>query len=580
MNRVHTLELSIVIGAIALFAHTAEAASLFLVPGSGEFRTGGKITVDLKIDSEGTGINAGQATIRFPKETLQVTAVEKVNSTFSFWLEEPTYSNDDGVISFIGGTPYGVSGSSIQVLRITFTSKGSGTAPITIVDAAVTASDGSGTNVLSKTGGASFTISPTAAMPTATTPTTAAPAVPTPQQIVREAAPAAGLPIKPVLNVPLYPDPTSWYSAINVFNTRWTLPADVNGVAAVLNKQPSFTPSESEGLFDNKSFNALSDGIWYLHVRFRNNIGWGPVTHHRIAIDTVAPQPFEVTTTESTQSDSPTLNLQFKTTDALSGVQEYHIKVEDRDWITIPAEGFTGTYALPLAEPGKHRITIKAHDKAENGIEQSIEHETIPLPSPAITFVTERVFSEEPLGITIRGSALPNAHVLIDLKQADSLIATSTIPTDTLGNWEYTFTDHLMNGSYVASVQTRNDRGALSLVVSSSKITVSSKPLFQIGVFILTQQGANFLLLILIIVGTVAGWWFYKTRRERTALRVDLAESDTAKVFNMIKADIDKVDKARATPTTADDEFATQKMRDNIKRMETYVKKEIGKAKE
>ena len=51
MNRVHTLKLSIVMGAIALFANTAEAASLFLVPGSGEFRTGGKITVDLKIDS-------------------------------------------------------------------------------------------------------------------------------------------------------------------------------------------------------------------------------------------------------------------------------------------------------------------------------------------------------------------------------------------------------------------------------------------------------------------------------------------------------------------------------------------------
>jgi len=580
MNRVHTLKLSIVMGAIALFANTAEAASLFLVPGSGEFRTGGKITVDLKIDSEGTGVNAGQATIRFPKETLQVTAVDKSNSTFSFWLEEPTYSNEDGVISFIGGTPYGISGSSIQVLRITFTSKGSGTAPITIVDAAVTASDGSGTNVLSTTGDASFTISPTAAIPTATTPTTAAPAVPAPQQIVREPAPAAGLPIKPILNVPLYPDPTAWYSVINIFNTRWTLPADVSGVAAVVNKQSSYTPGESEGLFENKSFNALSDGIWYLHVRFRNNIGWGPVTHHRIAIDTAAPQPFEVSSVEGEQSDSPILTLHFKTTDALSGIQDYQIKMTDRDVVTIPAEGFTGTYILPVETPGKHTITIKARDHAGNGIENSLEHETIPLPSPTFTFVTERVFSDEPLGVTLRGSALPNTFILVSLKQKDAFIATSTVATDALGNWEYTFMDQLRNGSYLASIQNKDSRGALSLLIESPEIKVSGKPIFQLGLFVLTQAGAIFLLILLLLIGGGSGWWFYKTRRARTALRVDLAESDTAKVFNMIKADIDKLDKARTTPTTVDDEFATQKMRENIKRMETYVKKEIIKAKE
>lgn len=580
MSIVHILKLSIIMGTIALFAHTAEAASLFLVPSTGEFRTGSTITVDLKIDSEGSGLNAAQATLRFPKETLQVTAVEKTNSAFSFWLEEPTYSNEDGVISFTGGTPYGISGASIQVLKITFTSKGSGTAPITIVDAAVTASDGSGTNLLSKTGSASFTISPTAALPTPTTGTAAVPAIPVPKQIVREAAPASGLPIKPTIMVPLYPDGTEWYNATNVFNTRWTLPPDVSGVAAVLNKQPGFTPGESEGLFENKSFPALSDGIWYLHIRFKNNIGWGPVAHHRIAIDTQPPLPFELTSLEGDKSDTPSITLNFKTSDALSGLREYHIKINGNEWRVIPVQNFTGSYTVPVENPGKHRIVVMAHDLAGNGVENSIEQETIPLPSPTFTFVTSTVFTDEPTGINLKGTALPNTTVLISLKKGDARVASSTVTSDTYGNWEYIFSDILRSGNYIANIQNKDARGALSLIVDSPKISVSEKPIFQFGPVVLTKQGAIIILILLILGGLGGGRWFYKTRRERTALRIEVAENDAAKVFKMIETDIDKLDKARSTATTVDDEFIAQKMREDLKKMGTYVKKEIGKAKE
>ena len=119
------------------------------------------------------------------------------------------------------------------------------------------------------------------------------------------------------------------------------------------------------------------------------------------------------------------------------------------------------------------------------------------------------------------------------------------------------------------SIQNRDARGALSFVIDSPKITVSNR------------YGTVLILLFAILIGSLAaGFWFYKTRREKTALRIDVAESDTAKAFNMIKADIDKLDKARTTETTVDDEFITQKMRENVKKMETYVKKEIIKAKE
>jgi len=574
MKTLYTIPISITLGALLLFAHTANAASFFFAPTTGTFGVGSKFTVDLKIDSEGVGMNAGQATIRFPKETLEVSSVDKGSSTFNFWLTDPTFSNQDGVISFAGGTPYGISGASMQVLRITFTSKGSGDAPLTIVDAAITASDGSGTNILSKTGEGAFTISPTAAK------VTPAP-IPAPQQIVRKAVPASSLPEQPILIVPLYPDPTRWYNIENIFTAQWDLPREITGINTGLNKQPNSTPAESsEGLFDSKTFDALPEGARYLHVRFRNSAGWGPTAHYRLAVDTKPPLPFEITSPESEKSEAPSQLLQFRTSDALSGLSMYQIKVNDADWIIVPAQDFSGEYRITFNEPGKHHIIVKALDQAGNSIENSIDHEVTPIASPAFTFTSKDVFSDQPIGLSVKGTAFPDTEVLLLLKTNGSLIASSTALVNTQGNWEYTFTDPLRNGVYTVSIQNKDTRGALSLFVDSSEITVTEKPIFQFGPIVFTKQGAIILLILLIIVGISGGWWFYERRREKIALRLAVAESDTAKVFQIIETNLEKLNKARETSTTADDEFITQKMQEDVKKMSGYVKKAITKVQE
>lgn len=556
-----TIKLSFVFGLAALFANTAEAASIFFVPGTGEFGVGGKITVDLKIDSEGEGLNAAQATLRFPKETLQVTSVEKTNSAFNFWLEEPTYSNDDGVISFVGGTPYGISGASIEVLRVTFTSKGSGAAPITIVDSAITASDGSGTNILSKTNDALFTISPTATTPTLV--------VPAPKQITREPTPASGLPEKPIITIPLYTDPNAWSNLSNTFTANWALPSDISGVNTAINKDLNFVMDEqSAGLFDNKTFGALSDGTWYLHVRFKNSIGWGPTAHYRIAIDTQPPLPFQISTNESETSDNPSPTFIFKTSDALSGLRGYRMRAGTGNWVVIPTKGFSGSFALPINNPGKYHVIIQAVDLAGNSIENSIDHETTAIASPTFTFVTTNLFSEEAQGLSVKGTAIPSTEILLALKSGDAIIASSTIAVDVQGNWEYTFSDPLRNGTYVASIQNKDARGARSLVVNSSSIQV-------------TGRYTNIILVsFAILIGAIiAGYWYYKKRREQTALRLDVAESDASKVFKMLENDIEKLNHARSTPTLVDDEFIIKKLAENVKKMGVYIKEEINRAK-
>lgn len=279
-----------------LSAKNAHAAAIFLSPPAAESRLSEELSFDVKIDSEGESFNAAQAVVRFPKDTLKVSSLDKTNSLFSFWLEEPNFSNSEGIISFIGGTPYGVAGSSVQILKIVFQAKGSGGGNLTISDAAVTASDGSGTSIFSKVLSAAFLIAPeevtpkppvSAPFPEAVSkepeiepeaaPTAAElPILPsTPMQIVREAVPTGKLPAQPSLTIPLYPDSSKWHNLISPFNVCWDLPLDVTDISTAINSQPAYNPAQSEGLFDNKTFPHLQDGVHYLHVRFKNDVGWG-----------------------------------------------------------------------------------------------------------------------------------------------------------------------------------------------------------------------------------------------------------------------------------------------------------------
>ena len=579
--RIKLLLSFIVLFATGVFAYSpaASAATLFISPPSAEVGTGDKLTLDIKIDSEGVGLNAAQAVIRFPNDILEATGLDKTGSAFSFWLEEPNFSNADGVISFIGGIPYGVTGGSIQVLKVTFTAKGTGSGSLTVSDAAVTASDGSGTNILSKTVSASFMVVPKKVVPPTPVPAPVE-VVPPPVEIVRKPVPTGKLPVKPALNIQLYPDETRWYNLTSVFNVAWELPLDVTGITTALNNQPNYVPpKKSEGLFENKAFPSLADGVQYLHVHFQNNVGWGPAAHYRLAVDTQPPLPFDISAIEGESSDSPTPTLQFGTNDALSGLKEYQIRIGDGELIKVSAADYTGIYALPILTPGKRQVIVKAVDNAENGIEDSITIETLPIASPIITFVTQELFSEETRGLNVKGTSLPDIKILFQLYTGEALIAEGATSSDEMGNWEFTFDQPLRNGDYKVTAQSRDARGALSLVVDSPSIKVKSKPIIQIGPLQLGRGGAIGLLLFVLLAGFGGGVWFYKKRQKKLALRVSFAEAEITKIFQLLKADAERLLKARETPTAGNDVYAIQRLQENIQKMENYIKKGVEKIK-
>ncbi len=344
-----------------------QAATLNLVTGQNTVKIGDTVTVDVKIDSPDVAVNAVQATVQFPKDVLSVTSLDYSGSVFSFWLQKPTYSNENGVVTFIGGSTEGFIGQSLEVLQISFKVIGTGQAPINFTDAAVTASNGSGSNILSAMNGVNIVSQASACTNHATAP---------PAQITRPASPSPTLPTAPKITVPLYPSNGGWYNISTNFIAQWKLPNDVTGVAASLNKDPVSVPSSSDGLFDNETFPPLTNGIWYLHVRFKNNNGWGPTASYKIGIDTDPPSQFgiKVNGGVSTILLSPTIS--YAATDAISGIARYSVSIDGFPVTSTQETSVT----LPQQVPGWHTVTVVAYDQAGNGTEESTKIDILEMP--------------------------------------------------------------------------------------------------------------------------------------------------------------------------------------------------------
>ncbi len=549
------------------------AATIFLVPQQSVIGPHDQVVVDVKIDSAGAGFNATQATIRFPKDLLTAQTPDKKDSAFSFWLEEPHTDNDQGVVSFTGGAPYGISGSSIQVLRLVFTPKGTGNANISIVDSAITSSDGSGTNIVSTTTDTAVLISPNRVSSRATNASAMAAVSTSTASVPSAPVPGSGLPIVSGVKIPLYPNEAAWYNHIGPFAVSWTLPPDVSGVNTVIDRQSNTDlPEKSAGIFDSENFDALSDGVWYIHIRFKNNIGWGPTLHRRIAVDTVPPVSFKLSGADNKDLTTPTFALQFKATDALSGLNQYTITVDGVDMETIPAAGFSGSHITPPIEPGYHNLEVKASDMAGNSVISSIPVRVDPIMSPVILFTPDQIYTNN-RGVSVKGTGLASSTILFKIMLGDVVFDSGSTNVDENGNWSFKSSQELPADIFTVDVQNRDDRGAISNSVTSPPITVIEKPIVQFGMFSLGVKGALFLFLLILLGGGIGGWWLYHIRQGILLMRLRSTEADMEKIFNMMRADLDKLHKS--SELSGGDKLITQHLRANLDKFEKYMCTEI-----
>lgn len=331
-----------------LLPSAAYAATLGLLPANATVGIDSTITETVLVSSTDQAMNAISGTISFPANLLQVVSVSKANSVLSLWVQDPTFSNTDGTISFSGVVPNpGYTGNRGQVFSIQFRGKKAGTAPVLFSPSPqVLANDGNGTDILTGTNSAVITV-------IASTP------VQTPQP-----SPTVNTDLLARITSSTHPDQTQWYTLPHaVFD--WTNAQGVSAVQLGYDKNADGKPNVlySEPI-SHKELD-LDDGIWYFHVQEKGSNGWGSVSTYRVQIDTVPPHSFTITFPNgATAQSGSAVTAQFTALDELSGIDYYQTAVDGKE-STIKTDEGSQSYAVS-GDPGTHVFLVRAYDKAGN----------------------------------------------------------------------------------------------------------------------------------------------------------------------------------------------------------------------
>lgn len=558
-----------VIASLLFFSSVTRAATLYFAPDVQNMGIGGEFRINLNVDTQSASVNAVQATVKFSPSVLKLLDFDKSASVFNFWLEEPAVSEKDGTIVFTAGTTKGISGAALRVISLHFKTIGAGTAQITVTNAAVTASDGSGTNILSSIKGANIGVETEILAPST-------PSVETPQKIVRPAVPAKGLPEKPKLRVPLYPDESRWYSHIGNVIVLWDLPADVTQVSVRLaqNQDARIGTPETE-LFNGKDLGIFKEGIWYVKVQFKNNIGWGDPAYHKVSLDTTAPLLFGIKI-NSVVSDNPSPEISYETNDSLSGIFGYLVLVDNKEIFKTGSS----TLILPPQLPGKRNLTVRAIDFAGNSIEDNLLFEILPLETPVIEYYPSSIASGELLFLSGKAVAMQYVEVRLANSRNQDIVV-ERVDVNAVGHWELRVNQFLPQGIYTLHAVAKDGRGASSYPTETIKIRIREQILFSIGTFALGWFEITLLGLVIVLGG---GWFLWKryimAEEKRAAYRV-IAGRDIQKMGDLFEEKIKELEEWHKKQKNIDEkskseaEFIFEKIKDVIRRMKKYIGEEI-----
>lgn len=328
-------------------AAAAGSASIFVGPASGTFTVGGTFTVSVYLNTGGNAINAVEANLAFPADKLQVVAPSAGKSVVQVWVNQPTYSNEQGTLRFQGAIPSpGINTESGLISTVTFRVKNVGQAIVKVLDSSrILLNDGKGTDILGQTASGIYSL----ILP-----------------------PPAG----PIVASPTHPDQEKWYLG-KTAALRWEAAPGTQGFSYVLSDEPVDFPDDiSEGLKTAITYNNLADGTYYFHVKTLREATWGGVSHYAVNIDNTPPAEFEINFSPGDRTSNHFPLMSFDTTDAVSGVDHYEIKI-----ITLSKSEQKETSKSNLETPffieatspytrelilGKYDVVIRAYDRAGN----------------------------------------------------------------------------------------------------------------------------------------------------------------------------------------------------------------------
>ncbi len=549
----------------------AGSASLYLSPSSGTYAIGDSFLVEVKVNSSGQAINAAEGNLVFNPDEVEVIKISKNNSIFGFWTSEPSFSNSLGNIVFGGGTPDSFTGNSGTIITITFKSKTIASAQVNFSSGSVLAADGKGTNVLDNIIGGVYTLKAKITIPPSEE-------VPPESEYIPPATPG-GVPFAPVVFSSTHSESNKWYSNNNP-EFSWKVPSDVTAVKLLINKIPFSLPVILYGSITEKKIENLEDGAWYFHIRFKNEQGWGGIIHKKVLIDTEPPQPFEIKVDDKGDSTNPSPILHFQTTDSLSGIEYYEVKIGENDAVSITAAAVeSNSYKIPAQEPGMHTIIVKAFDMASNSTTATTDIIIEPIELPIITDFSQIIQLGDIL--TIKGtSQYPEATIKVLIKEEGEETITGDVKTDKEGNWVFVYDKSLDKGTYQVWAKIIDNRGAQSNLTEKITIAVSLPTIIKFGeiaidyLTVIITLAALIVVLVLII--------FYA--RYQVALWKKRIREETKDVETVLQANFKTLRKKtekqieyfnKKPGLTKREREVHDKLKDALKMSEEFIKKEV-----
>ncbi|MCX7778675.1 MAG: cohesin domain-containing protein [Patescibacteria group bacterium] len=411
-------------------AQATPSASLYFSPASGTLEVNKPFSISLMVKTGGNAINLIEANLSFSKN-LQVISLSKSGTILSLWFNEPSFSNPNGTISFSGGIPNPGFNGSGRVLTINFKVKSAGSAWVTISSAQVLANDGFGTNILKNTSQANFTLYETG-LPK--------PAQPPPLQPVKPEPPS-----KVKIFSSTHPEETKWYQEKNII-LSWTWQSGITDYSYILDQKPETVPDNSgEGLNTSTAYLNLNEGIWYFHLKAKNEAGWGETNHFKIQIDTTPPVDLQITVDEGHFTYNPAPTLRFSAKDELSGTDYYTVKILENPPIQVKENYLQ----IPKQKPGDLSIAVRAYDKAGNYSEKNLMITIEPIPIPKINYYQKELLVSETLGsLVVRGIGLPGAKIKLYLNHESGKTLSAEEEVQENGHWGITYSQVLLPGQY------------------------------------------------------------------------------------------------------------------------------------
>lgn len=513
MPKSHTLSkvLVVLIGFLALSYTHVYAARFVVSQDASSKKVGDTFRATVYLDTQGISANAGEASISFPSDKVEVESISTSNSIFSMWVEQPTYSNDIGVVRFNGGAPNpGYTGAQGRVLQINYRIKSPGTGSLSFGNASILANDGLGSDIHTQSPSSSFTIGETPVPQEETKPV---------QQAVTtsKAIPA------PIISSKDVPDSSTWYST-NSATFSWNIPDGVTTVLTALDENPSGTPTrEFTPAISTRTLSSFSEGRQYLHVRFSSASGRSPVTTYSFNIDTTAPRNLSLSA--KTSSDGGTL-LSFGAIDDVSGIASYTLGFDGKTPLRYEVEQSKTPLLLPLLEEGSHTATLQAYDLAGNVSQKSLSFSVGAPIAPKVSVRPRSIKAGQDLNIS-GTSAYANAQIRIWINTDDKDLLSYDVTTDTQGAFAYSLKNTQANnliGVQAELVLGQDVRGPSSEEVI---VPVSGISLLLIGLGIV-------LLLALLYISHIE-YQLWKLRQEHD---IDLREVDIDKELTSISLSI------------------------------------------